>query len=255
MLPGQTLALTLYWQSLQIPGQDYQVQARLVGLPGEILLWHGHPVHGLYPFTAWRAGEFIRDRYALRLPIDAPAGDYDLQLALLDKAGTPVPTADGDLTLSLGTIHIHATDRLWEPPPFAHPIGARLGDAFELLGYDLDRDTVQAGETLHLTLVWRCRETTDTAYTVFTHLLDAGELVRGQKDNPPVDGTYPTTLWVPGEIVVDSYTIPVAADAPPGRHVIEVGMYDPHNIQRLPVLDPSGAVGDRILLANVEVVP
>jgi 4-amino-4-deoxy-L-arabinose transferase-like glycosyltransferase len=255
LLPGQTLALTLYWQSLQVPDQDYQVQARLVGSPGEILLWRGHPVHGLYPFTSWRADEFIRDRYALRLPIDAPAGDYDLQLALLDRAGTPVPTVDGDLMLSLGTIHVHATDRLWEPPPFAHPVGARLGDAFELLGYDLDRDTVHPGGELHLTLVWRCRETTDTSYTVFSHLLDAGEQVRGQKDNPPVNGTYPTTLWVPGEVVVDSYAIPVAADAPSGRHAIEVGMYDPANIERLPVLDPSGTVGDRVLLADVEVIP
>jgi hypothetical protein len=254
LLPGQTLSLTLYWQALQAPGQDYQVETRLTGPRGEVDLWRGHPVHGRYPFSAWQPGEFIRDRYALRLPIDAPAGDYDLRLSLLDKDGRAVLTADGSPALTLGTIHVHATDRLWEPPPFEHPVGARLGDEFELLGYDLDRDRVQPGETLHLTLIWRCRETTDTAYTVFTHLLDAGEQIRGQKDNPPVNGTYPTTLWVPDEIVVDRYAIPVAADAAPGRHVIEVGMYDPVTIQRLPALDPSGAVGDRILLADIQVV-
>jgi hypothetical protein len=30
-------------------------------------------------------------------------------------------------------------------------------------------------------------------------------------------------------------------------------MYDPATMQRLPVLDPTGAVGDRVLLGNVQV--
>jgi hypothetical protein len=93
----------------------------------------------------------------------------------------------------------------------------------------------------------------DTAYTVFTYLLDTGGQVRGQKDNPPVGGSYPTTLWVPGEVVVDRYEIPIVADAAPGQYAIEVGMYDPATIVRLPVLDPGGAAGDRVLLADVEV--
>jgi hypothetical protein len=155
--------------------------------------------------------------------------------------------------LSLGALHVHASDRLWEPPPFAHPVDARLGQQVELLGYDLSADEVAPGGTLHLTLIWRCREPMDTAYTVFTHLLDAGEQVRGQKDNPPARGSYPTTLWAPGEVVVDSYDIPVAGDAAPGPYVIEVGMYDPATMQRLPVLDPTGALGDRVLLGRVQV--
>ena len=66
-------------------------------------------------------------------------------------------------------------------------------------------------------------------------------------------GGTPLTTGLPDEVIVDRYAIPVAADAAPGRHAIEVGMYDPANIQRLPVLDPSGTVGDRILLADVQV--
>jgi hypothetical protein len=253
--PGQTLALTLYWQAEHEIQRGYQVLVDLAGEESEVVLWQGHPVHGLYPFVRWQAGEFIRDRYALRLPLDTPAGDYYLRVWLLDEEGVPVPTAREEASLALGTIHVRASDRLWEPPPFAHPVGARLGDAFELLGYDLDRTQVSPGEVLRLTLVWRCREATDTAYTVFTHLLDAGQQVRGQKDNPPVQGTYPTTLWVPDEVVVDAYEIPVAADAAPGAYAIEVGMYDPSTIQRLPVVDATGAgvAGDRILLGEIEV--
>ena len=58
----------------------------------------------------------------------------------------------------------------------------------ELVGYDLDRDAAAPGETLHVTLVWRCLGAMDDAYTVFTHLLDQNEQIRGQKDNPPAGG-------------------------------------------------------------------
>ena len=112
---------------------------------------------------------------------------------------------------------------------------------------------MQPGGTIGLTLIWRCLDRMDTDYTVFTHLLDQEGHVRGGKDNPPVHGTYPTTLWVPGEVVLDSYQIPVDADAPPGRYAIEVGMYDPVTIQRLPVHNPSGGTGDRVLLGDIVV--
>jgi hypothetical protein len=128
-----------------------------------------------------------------------------------------------------------------------------LGDRVELLGYDLDREEVRPGESIHLTLIWRSLREMDTSYTVFTHVLDQAEQIRGQQDNPPVAGTYPTTLWVPGEVVVDRYDIAIRADTPPGMHVIEVGLYDPATLQRLPVLDPSGALGDRILLGQIEI--
>jgi hypothetical protein len=93
----------------------------------------------------------------------------------------------------------------------------------------------------------------DTSYTVFTHLLDEGEGIQGQQDNPPLRGSYPTTVWVAGEVVVDEYDIQVDPDASPGVHVIEVGMYDPADLSRLPVRDPTGMAGDRILLGEVEV--
>jgi hypothetical protein len=101
--------------------------------------------------------------------------------------------------------------------------------------------------------VWRCLNQMEGSYTVFTHLLDEGEQVRGQKDNPPVRGRYATTLWVPGEVVVDEYDIVVHGDALPGTYAIEVGMYDPTHMQRLPAFDPTGEIGDRILLGKVQI--
>jgi hypothetical protein len=93
----------------------------------------------------------------------------------------------------------------------------------------------------------------ETGYTVFTHLLDEGQQIRGQQDNPPVNGRYPTPLWAPGEVVVDEYALLIQPDAPAGRAVIEVGLYDPATLTRLPVLDPTGAAGDRILLGDIQI--
>ena len=53
-----------------------------------------------------------------------------------------------------------------------------------------------------------------------------------------------------GEVIVDPYEITVAANAAPGTYVVEVGLYDPTTMQRLPVHDPTGGIGDRILLAG-----
>jgi 4-amino-4-deoxy-L-arabinose transferase-like glycosyltransferase len=250
--PGETLALSLYWLAGAEIEEDYLVALWLEGDEGRVDLWRGPPVHGQHPFPAWQAPGFLRDRYALRLPTDAPAGDYQLQMALLDTDGRPQPTDAGE-AVTLYTIHVHATDRLWAPPEVAHPVGAELGDVVELVGYDLLPTRISPGGTLHLTLVWRCLGEMDASYTVFTHLLDTAQQIRGQQDNPPVGGSYPTTLWVPGEIVVDTYSIEVHDDAPPGRYAVEVGMYDPANLERLPVIEPSGVVGNRILLGEVQI--
>ena len=53
---------------------------------------------------------------------------------------------------------------------------------------------------------------------------------------------------------VDEYEIVVRADAPPGPHVIEVGMYEPGNLVRLPVFDPTGTAGDQILLGEIQIL-
>jgi hypothetical protein len=156
--------------------------------------------------------------------------------------------------ISRGALQIEAVDRKMVVPPIEHPLQANLGDQVELLGYDLDRTAVGPGGTLHLTLYWRALSEMETSYTVFTHLLDRTTQIRGQQDNPPVNGTYPTTLWVPGEVVADPYAIKVDADAPSGTHAIEIGLYVPETGQRLPVLDAAGQVtGDRILVSEVEV--
>jgi len=114
---------------------------------------------------------------------------------------------------------------------------AQLGQAVQLLGYRLsyEDDPVKPGDVLYLSLYWQADEPLATSYKVFTHLLDPTGWTRGQQDNSPVRGTYLTTEWQPGEVIVDRYEIEVSPDAPPGSYRLAVGMYDEVTLGRLPV--------------------
>jgi len=118
----------------------------------------------------------------------------------------------------------------------------------QLLGYDLTTDRLKPGDTLQLTLYWQALNGMETNYTVFTHLLDEDDHIWGQKDNWPVNSTYPTTKWVKGEIVIDRYDIIVDRDAPPDEYTLEMGMYDLATNERLPVLDAQGWVKDDAII-------
>ena len=139
-------------------------------------------------------------------------------------------------------------------PPMEHPLSANLGHVVQLLGYDLDADGLKPGDTLQLTLYWQALNKMEADYTVFTHLLDEDRGIWGQKDNWPVNNTYPTTEWVPGEIVIDRYDIIVDRDTPPGEYTLESGMYHWATNERLTVLDAQGQAQDSaIVLGRVSV--
>jgi hypothetical protein len=122
----------------------------------------------------------------------------------------------------------------------------------QLLGYAIDADPVKAGDELSLTLYWQALEEMETSYTVFTHLIDEGGRIWGQKDNLPVDRTYLTTEWRAGEIIIDKYEIEVDPTTVPGEYILEVGMYDWISGERLPILNVDGQVeGNRVILGTV----
>ncbi|MCR4408204.1 MAG: hypothetical protein NUW24_15005 [Anaerolineae bacterium] len=139
--------------------------------------------------------------------------------------------------------------------PTMQPLNVVLGDDIHLLGYRLegdDGDLVFApGETVHLTLYWQTPVPIHQDYTVFTHLLDPTGWLRGQQDNPPVYATYPTGQWAVDEIIVDKYDIALEIGAPPGKYALELGMYDPATVERLPIRGEDGTdLGDRVLLSS-----
>lgn len=134
--------------------------------------------------------------------------------------------------------------RLLDSRPAQHPVDVRLGDSIQLVGYDIDRTDLQAGDTLHLTLHWTADAPIEADYTVFTQLLGPDFQLHGQLDQQPINNLWPTSRWQPGERLADRYDIPIAAGAPPGRYQILVGMYNSQTGERLPVLQDGEPVPD-----------
>jgi hypothetical protein len=236
--PGEPVLLTLYWQASdhaggpQSAGTDYMVRLQLQGIDGPpIVIYQGDPVHGTYPTGEWRDGEIVVDRYDVRLPLsfsDQPAGDYVLSLA--------VDTPEGDTALGsvvLGDLVLLATDRVFDVPVMSRVQPASLADQIELLGYDLDLTDARPGGKVGLTLYWRALTEMTSSYSVFTHVLGPDGQIVAQKDNVPVVGTYPTTLWLRGEVITDDYQLSLPDDLPAGEYPIEVGFYDPDSGLRL----------------------
>jgi hypothetical protein len=140
-------------------------------------------------------------------------------------------------------------------------VDAEFGGQIRLLGYRLapGADTIlHPGETLTLTLYWQAMAKVDNDLTVFAHLSDASDQIWGQHDGQPVDGTHPTTAWIPGEVVVDQHTIEISPTAPAGPYRLLAGLYDGATGQRLAIDSPPSVVAsilgsDRLVLASVEI--
>jgi len=247
--PGDDLEVALYWKALHDVSRDYLVVVQLSDAQGGV--WaqeESKPAYGDYPTTEWEKGEVIRDWHEAVVDAQTPSGSYQLSVGLA-RGGLFVGQLD------LGTVRISGRSRSYEVPPMQNRLDVRLGDGPRLLGYDLEC-CVDAGQPIRLTLYWQCLAEMTTPYTVFTHVLDADSVVRGQVDSPPAGGDAPTTSWVEGEVIADVYEIALDPETPRGEYVVEIGMYDPETMERLPVYDARGTVqGDRILLSSVNVAP
>jgi hypothetical protein len=100
-----------------------------------------------------------------------------------------------------------------------------------------------------VTLYWQSKSRAPDDYTVFVHLVDVSGALRAQQDSAPRGGTYPTSIWEPSEIIVDSYTLPIPRDAAGADYRIEVGMYTWPDLQRLTTSDAeSRPLGDHVEL-------
>jgi hypothetical protein len=114
--------------------------------------------------------------------------------------------------------------------------------------------TSQPGSLLHVALTWQALAPLAEDYTVFVQVLDANDGIVAQVDSWPVQGTFPTSQWVPGESVEDQYQVPLPVDLPPGQYRVQVGFYLLRTLRRLSVLDDTGtAVDDKLLLTGLTV--
>ena len=243
---GDTVRLTIVWQTQQALATEYTAFAHLLDQEGQGWAGDDHPPRaGLYPTTAWGPGEMVRDTHTLIIPSDAPPGLYDIRVgwypSTLPQAGSPASKE----RLPVGeenTFRVAVLPVDWQGTGSQAmiPLGRRFGEAITLESYAWHVDPV----AIQLTLRWSADVYLHTDYTVFVHLVGSGQKgeALAQGDGPPLAGRWPTSLWLPGVSLDDIHTVSLPPDLPPGTYGLLVGLYDPSTGDRLTLPDGTDAL-------------
>lgn len=274
--PGEPVLVSLYWQSLTDQAFDERLFLQLIDGAGRpVNQWEGSAVQE--DMYRWRPAGLLASRHMLWLGPDTPPGPYLLRLGFFDpNSGQRLPVRTGELAgstvapdqVQLGLFYVTTGDL--DPRQPALPLSATFGDAIQLTGVSLptlatdnsqftihNSDLRAFGEftqssSLPVTFHWLALRPTAKPCTVFLQLLNAQNEVVASWDSQPYAGLYPTQLWSPGEVIVDTFHLPLPeAGLPPGLYRLITGFYDVDTGQRLPVSMPAG--GDWTELAQFTV--
>jgi 4-amino-4-deoxy-L-arabinose transferase-like glycosyltransferase len=116
------------------------------------------------------------------------------------------------------------------PPP--HPwrkIDANMEDKLEVLSVDLldDRghlvDAVSPGRTYHLKTYYRVLAPVTSEWEAFIHI--DGFHRRHNGDHKPMNGKYPMSLWLPGDLLADDHEFKLEPNFTPGTYTIFFGLF------------------------------
>lgn len=135
-----------------------------------------------------------------------------------------------------------------------------FNDELRLIGVEVPPGPYRATETVPVTAYWEVLQAVPVNYSVFIHLYgNGGQTTLGQLDTYPGLGAWPTTLLAPGDVLRDTYPVPlsVAAEAAaPARLQVAVGLYeyDQPGFPRPPVT-ANGQPIDLPLVGEVKVLP
>ena len=248
--PGGTVEVTVYWQALARPDQNYVLFVHLLSDVGVMVAQRDtHPGLGSYPTTAWKPGIAFADTYRLHLPETAYAPDAGyVQVGLYLPGGPRLTTFDGRDALRLATVEIRP-----RPGEFPNPLDVNFDGQIVLAGYDLDRRVARPGETIRLTLYWQTLTSMEKDYRVFAHILGVEDQVWANSDSQLTDGAAPTSHWQPGQVVWETRDLTVGLTTPPGFYDVEVGLHVDGD--RLPVVAEDGHwLDSRVLLSKIRVV-
>ncbi|MCD6518722.1 MAG: hypothetical protein J7M05_02195 [Anaerolineae bacterium] len=255
---GGTLEISLFWQARGRIRDDYTLFVHLLDKEGHRWAQSDlRPLDGWYPSSRWTVGETIAQEVHLRVPSVIPEGEKLLAVGLYDARKHRVPLYDGKGARLAGDQVILSAHPVvhWDSlPSFSVPmymVGAFLGEKVVLWGYELDSRRLVPGAVLEVRLLWRCLQETRTSYTGFVHLLSPEGRLLAQDDHVPGNGKYPTTGWLPGDVIVDVYRISLPKNLKEGTYILTAGMYGPFG-ERLPVYKGTWVVPERrILLATL----
>ena len=248
--PGGYAYVTLYWQAIAPPTDDYSVFVHLLDAEGNKVAarderWLGRITYPIIPTSAWPVGATLAESYLIPLPAEMPpvvdvyTGLYDYEtmtrLPLTGPDGQPIGHDVARLA-ALGTLPPAGYPAL---AGAVEPVRLRFGDGLLLTGVQLPA-ALSPGETVAIGLQCEAAAPVFEDYTAFFHLVrlaseDATPLA--QRDWPALGPDLPTSALVPGHAIGVVHTLDLPADLPPGEYALRMGMYTHPSLDRAPVHD------------------
>jgi len=230
LIGGEGVRVLTGWQVPQSLAQRYTLEYSLYDRAGHLWVQVTHePCNGIRPTNRWKPEQVNYDDIALRLPPTMPSGEYTLTLTVSANLNEEPLHARDALGRNLGTDIEIATlpvrknkqsftaSELWIEQPYF----VNLGE-MRLLGFKPFPTVVQPGHPLAIGLYWRARAKPQGDYLVVVQVRDtSGNLIIEQSDRPAL-GTYPTTNWDAGEVLLDWHDLQMPPDTPPGKYQIVV---------------------------------
>jgi len=213
----ERLNVQLTWRCDGTISRNYVMSLRLLDGEGHRLAQRDiQPFSGLYPTSAWRPGEQMRDRQALDLPWGiAPGKDYALEVILYDAA-TMQPIGS---TLVPGIVLDQLCSQVVVNWAFLYERGLTL------VKLDVDKTEVEQGGKLVIRADWAALAQPSADYLCRLSLLDDdGREVLGRTVSL-VEG-YPTSTWPANAFASRWYDLRIGKRTPPGEYQLAVSLID-----------------------------
>lgn len=231
--PGDEVFATLFLMKRAPIEQNLNVLVRLVNHEGRAAAHSEGWPYGSAT-QSWQEGVMWPDGHRLLIDAQTPPGIHRLEVSFYDPE-TLAPFGD---TAVVAFLFVGEEAM----PQQAQPLAA-FDQGLNLLAVETGAEPWRAGEQ-SITLTWKPARALDAAFTIFVHLIGPDGQLVAQRDQPPLQGFYPSDRWLPNHSFEDIVTLEVPADAPAGAYRLSIGLYDPMTGQRLPLLEDGVVVGD-----------
>ncbi len=132
-------------------------------------------------------------------------------------------------------------------------VNTDFGNALRLVGYQIDRSTVQAGTDIELNLYWQALGTKRPDLFTELDLVDADNNLIGRSRQWPVENGTSIQIWNPVEIYADSRIMRVADAAPTGEARLILVVQNGRGGSNVAASHAGESIGDQVTLITLQI--
>jgi 4-amino-4-deoxy-L-arabinose transferase-like glycosyltransferase len=156
-------------------------------------------------------------------------GHAGTNLPILDARSSQILLAGSSLAPGEKNANPLASVLLESEPHPQRPLDVNMDDKLRVLGIDVidDRDhrveAVVPGRDYHLRVYYRVLAPVGMEWpNAFLHVDGSGRRHGG--DHKPLEGRYPMSLWLPGDVIADDYDLKLEPNFTPGSYTLYFGL-------------------------------